>query len=66
MLQIVIEKMKKGGSVVNITSLNSELGFQNPGYVGSKSLKMYKISIDYAKYNIRINNIGPGYIKIND
>tara|TARA_B100001109_G_C18858341_1_gene472744 strand:- start:793 stop:1527 length:735 start_codon:yes stop_codon:yes gene_type:complete len=66
--KIVIEKMKKkGGSVVNITSLNSELGFsKNPGYVSSKGgLKMLtkSLCIDYAKYNIRINNIGPGYIK---
>ena len=66
--KIIIEKMKKkGGSIVNITSLNSELGFSNnPGYVSSKGgLKMLTKSfcIDYSKYNIRINNIGPGYIK---
>ncbi len=68
--KIIIDKMKKnGGSIVNITSLNSELGFSsNPGYVSSKGgLKMLTKSfcIDYSKYNIRINNIGPGYIKTN-
>ena len=66
--KIIIDRMKKsGGSIVNITSLNSELGFSNnPGYVSSKGgLKMLTKSfcIDYSKYNIRINNIGPGYIK---
>lgn len=64
----IIEMMKKyGGSVINITSLNSELGFSNnPGYVSSKgALKMLTKSfcVDYAKYNIRFNNLGPGYIK---
>lgn len=68
--KLIIEKMKKtGGIIVNITSLNSELGFSNnPGYVSSKGgLKMLTKSfcVDYSKYNIRINNIGPGYIKTN-
>ncbi|MDB4193840.1 SDR family oxidoreductase, partial [Candidatus Pelagibacter sp.] len=66
--KLIIEKMKKnGGTIVNITSVNSELGFSNnPGYVSSKGgLKMLTKSfcMDYTKYNIRINNIGPGYIK---
>ena len=58
---------KKGGSVINITSLNAELGFSNnPGYVSSKGgLKLLTKSfcLDYAKYKIRFNNLGPGYIK---
>ena len=53
------------GSIVNITSLNAELGFSdNPGYNSSKGgLKLLSksLAIDYAKYNIRVNNIGPGY-----
>ena len=54
-------------SIVNITSLNSELGFtNNPGYNSSKgALKSLTKSLatDLAKFNIRVNNIGPGYIK---
>jgi NAD(P)-dependent dehydrogenase (short-subunit alcohol dehydrogenase family) len=68
-IAIIKNMKKKGGSIINITSLNSELGFsKNPGYVSSKgALKMLTKSfcVDYAKYNIRINNLGPGYIKTN-
>lgn len=65
-----LELMKKdGGSIVNITSLNSELGFKNnPGYNSSKgALKLLtkSMAVDYGKYNIRVNNLGPGYVKTN-
>ena len=44
---------------------NVILGFSdNPGYNSSKGgLKLLSKSLakDYAKYNIRVNNIGPGY-----
>ena len=66
-LPVIQNMKKKGGSIINITSLNAELGFsRNPGYVSSKgALKMLTKSfcLDYAKYKIRINNLGPGYIK---
>ena len=46
---------------MNITSLNSELGFtNNPGYNSSKgALKSLTKSLatDLAKFNIRVNNI---------
>ena len=58
-----------GGSIINITSLNSELGFpNNPAYVATKGgLKQLtkSLAVDLGKYNIRVNNIGPGYIKTN-
>ena len=60
---------ENGGSIVNITSLNSELAFpNNPAYVSMKGgLKQLtkSLALDLGKYNIRVNNIGPGYIKTN-
>lgn len=67
--QAVIKFMKKqkAGSIINMTSINAELGFpNNPAYVASKGgLKMLTKSFakDYGKYGIRVNNLGPGYIK---
>ena len=58
-----------GGSIINITSLNSELAFpSNPAYVSTKGgLKQLtkSLAVDLGKYNIRVNNVGPGYIKTN-
>lgn len=68
--QIVFNYMKKtGGSIINITSLFSELGFpDNPAYGASKGgLKQLTkcLAVEWAKFNIRINNLGFGYIKSN-
>ena len=69
--QVVLGYMKKNksGSIINITSLNAEIAFpNNPAYVASKGgLKMLgkALARDWGKYNIRVNNIGPGYIKTN-
>jgi len=69
--QAVINKMAKNkrGSIINITSINAELGFpRNPSYVASKGgLKMLGKSFakDWGSEGIRVNNIGPGYIKTN-
>jgi len=56
-----------GGSIINITSLNSELAFpDNPAYVTFKgALKQMtkSFALDLGKFNVRCNNIGPGYIK---
>ena len=72
LMQLVGEKMKTnkcGGSIINITSLNAELAFpDNPAYMAFKgALKQLTKSaaIDLGKYDIRVNNIGPGYFKTN-
>ena len=58
---------KKNGSIINFTSINAELGFpNNPAYVASKGgLKMLTKSLakDWGRFGIRVNNIGPGYMK---
>ena len=67
--QEVIKYMirRKEGSIINITSLNAELAFpKNPSYVASKGgLKMVgkALAKDWGKFGIRVNNLGPGYIK---
>lgn len=57
----------KTGSIINICSLASKLGFpNNPVYVASKgglSQASKALAIDFAHKNIRVNNILPGYIK---
>ena len=59
--------MKKGGSIINVTSLGSVLGFpDNPSYVSSKGgLKMLtkSLAVDLGKKGIRVNNLLPGYMK---
>ena len=58
---------QKNGSIINITSINAELGFpRNPAYNASKGgLKMLgkAFAKDWSRFGIRVNNIGPGYIK---
>ncbi len=67
--QIVCKYMLKNkkGSIINITSINAELGFpNNPAYVASKGgLKMLgkAFARDWGLHGIRVNNLGPGYIK---
>ena len=55
------------GSIINITSLNSEMAFpNNPAYPATKGgLKMMtkSFALELGKYNVRVNNIGPGYFK---
>lgn len=60
-------KQSGGGSIINVTSINSVVGFPgNPGYVAAKGgLRMMTkgLAIDLIKDNIRVNNVAPGYIQ---
>ena len=67
--QLVSGIMKKNnkGVILNISSIGSKLGFpNNPGYISSKTALVdltKSLSIDLAPFNIRVNNLAPGYIK---
>jgi NAD(P)-dependent dehydrogenase (short-subunit alcohol dehydrogenase family) len=60
-------KISGGGSIVNVTSIGSVLGFPgNPSYVASKgALRMLTraLALDLAPDKIRVNNLAPGYIR---
>lgn len=62
-----VMKEKRTGSIINITSLGAELGFpSNPSYLASKGgLKQLgkAMAVDLSQYNIRVNNVCPGYFK---
>ena len=65
---VVKGMIKKGsGKIINIGSMQSELGRPTIApYAASKGgLKMLTkgMATDWAKYNIQINGIGPGYFK---
>lgn len=55
-----------GGSIINVTSIGSVLGFPgNPGYVAAKGglRQMTRaLAVDLGPAGIRVNNLAPGYI----
>ena len=57
---------RKSGKVINICSLLSELGRATiaPYAAAKGGLKMLtkNMAVEWAKYNIQVNGIGPGYI----
>ena len=60
-------KLSGGGSIINITSIGSTLGFPgNPSYGASKGgLRMLTKALanDLGVDNVRVNNLAPGYIR---
>lgn len=67
MSQLVAKSMieRKSGKIINICSMMSELGRDNVvAYASAKGgLKMLtkNLATEWAKYNIQVNGIGPGY-----
>ena len=63
----IMKKQKSGAVIINITSINAEIAFpNNPAYQTFKAaLKQLSksLALDFAEYGVRVNNIGPGYIK---
>lgn len=56
-----------GGSIVNIASILGQVGFRNaPAYVAAKHGVLgltQNAALEYGTQNIRINAVGPGFIK---
>jgi len=56
-----------GGAVLNVTSINSSLGFPgNPGYVAAKAGLAgltRALAVDFAADGIRVNALAPGYVR---
>ena len=63
----IMSRSQRGGSIVNITSIGGHLGFPgNPAYAASKgglSAFTRSLAYDLSQYNIRVNNLVPGYTR---
>jgi NAD(P)-dependent dehydrogenase (short-subunit alcohol dehydrogenase family) len=55
------------GSIINVTSLGASMGFpDNPSYQAAKaglSQLTRAMARDYGAYNVRVNNLCPGYVR---
>jgi NAD(P)-dependent dehydrogenase (short-subunit alcohol dehydrogenase family) len=68
MVLAVLPRMRgAGGSIVNVTSINSVRGFPgNPGYVSAKAALAgltRALAVDLAPDQIRVNAVAPGYTR---
>lgn len=66
--QLAFPHMKRnGGSIINITSIWCDIVLHNnPAYGASKGglqVMSKALALDWGKYNIRVNNLGLGFIK---
>ena len=63
----IMKNQTSGGVIINVTSINAELAFpDNPAYQACKgALKQLtkSLALDFSKYKIRVNSIGPGYFR---
>jgi len=63
--RIMIEQ--GGGKIINISSVSGQLGHPNHSpYAASKGgvvLLTKALAVEWAKYNINVNSIGPGYTR---
>jgi NAD(P)-dependent dehydrogenase (short-subunit alcohol dehydrogenase family) len=65
-LAVAPHMAERGGSIINVTSINSLIGFPgNPGYVAAKGgLRMLTkaLAVDLGPRGVRVNALAPGYI----
>jgi gluconate 5-dehydrogenase len=61
------DRMQLGGSIINVTSIGSNLGFpDNPGYAASKGgvrTLSKALAVDLGPRGIRVNALAPGYVR---
>jgi NAD(P)-dependent dehydrogenase (short-subunit alcohol dehydrogenase family) len=59
--------IQRRGTIINVASVGATLSFpNNPAYQASKAALQQltrAMAADWAKYNIRVNNVCPGYFK---
>jgi NAD(P)-dependent dehydrogenase (short-subunit alcohol dehydrogenase family) len=56
------------GNLIFISSIHQDIIHYNPSYSASKAalgMVIKELSIDLAKFGIRVNGIAPGYVRLN-